>query len=116
MNARLLKNLKYAAAFPILISAFIITSVQAAQAETLFLFRSPGATLPAPGDISRIIQQKIMKRDEKGNLMIQCGSARFTVAYNETADRFKPSGQQQYQQREHTAIINGISLTASLSF
>ena len=57
-----------------------------------------------------------MKLDEKGKIMIQCGSARFNVAYNEPTDRFKPSEKQQNLQREHTAIINGISLTASLYF
>jgi hypothetical protein len=116
MNVRLLKNLKYAAAYPILISVLIVTSVQATQAEALFLFRSPGATVPSPGGSPRIFQQKILKIDEKGDLLIQCGSARFTVAYNEPTDRFKPSEQQQNPQRERTAIINGISLTASLYF
>jgi hypothetical protein len=117
MKARLLKNLKFAAACPILISAFIVTSVQAVQAEALFLFRSPDASVPAPGGTPRAFQQNIpLKLDEKGDLLIQCGCARFTVAYNEPADRFKPSDQQQNPQRERSSGINGISLTASLSF
>ena len=117
MNARLLKNLKYAAACHILISAFIATSIQAAQAEELFLFRSPGATIPPSGDAPRTIQQKNpLKPDKKGGLLIQCGSARFTVAYNAPLDQFDPSEQQQNSKREHNATINGISLTASLSF
>jgi len=117
MNTRLLKNLKkYAAACPLLISAFIVTSVQAAQSEELFLFRSPEAATPARGGDARFLQQKILKLDEKGDLLIQCGCARFTVAYNDPADQFKPSEQPQYPQRERIATINGISLTASLSF
>lgn len=117
MNTRLPKNLKkYAAAFPLLISALIVTSVQSAQSESLILFRSPEAAIPARGGDLRIIQQKILKLDEKGDLLVQCGCARFTVAYNAPADQFKPSEQQQNPSRERTAAINGISLTASLSF
>jgi hypothetical protein len=117
MNARLLNNLKYAAAYSILISSFIATSVQAEQAEALFLFRSPAATIPAPVGTPRTIQRNIpLKLDQKGDLLIKCGSARFSVAYNEPADQLKPSEKQQFKQREHNAIINGISLTASLSF
>jgi hypothetical protein len=117
MNTRLLKDLKYAAIYPILASAFIVTSIQAAQAETLLLFLSPTVTVqPLPVSSSRIFQQKKLKLDEKGDLLIQYGSARFTVAYNEPIDQFKPSEQQQYPQRERTAVINGISLTASLTF
>ena len=117
MNARLLNNLKYAAACPILISAFIVTSVQAAQAEAIFLFRAHAATVPARGDGSRAFRKDFpLKLDEKGDLLIQCGGARFTVAYNSPLDQFTPSEQQQSPQREHSSIINGISLTASLTF
>jgi len=110
MKARLLKNLKYAAACPILIAAFIVASLQAAQAEELFLSRSSGGS---PSTIRRNIPLKL---DEKGDLLIQYGGARFTVAYNSPLDQFTPSEQQQNPQREHNSIINGISLTASLSF
>jgi hypothetical protein len=117
MSARLLKNLKYAAAYSILVSVFIVTPVQAAQTDALFLFRSPGAAIPAHGGTPRTVKLNIpLKLDEKGDLLVQCGCARFTVAYNEPADQFKPSGQQQFQQRERSSNINGISLSASLSF
>ena len=116
MNTRLLKNLKYAAALPILISTFIVTSVQAAQAETLLLFLSPEITVPVAAAPPQIIKQKKLKLDEKGDLNIQFGSARFIVAYNEPLDQFKPSEQQQNPQREHSSSINGISLTARLYF
>jgi hypothetical protein len=117
MNSRLLKNLMYSAAYPILMSAFVVTTVQAAQVEALFLPRPPEATIPAHGGTPRTIQRNIpLKLGEKGSLLIQCGCARFTVAYNEPADQFKPSEQQQFQQRERSSNINGISLTASLSF
>jgi len=117
MKTRLLKTLKkYSAACTLLISTFIVTSVQAAQPEALFLFRSPLAAIPAWGGDARIIQPKILQLDEQGDLLIQCGCARFILAYNEPADQFKPSEQQQIQQRERSATINGISLTASLTF
>lgn len=117
MNARLLKNLrKYAAAFPLLISSFIVSSVQTAQSEALFLFRSPEAAIPPQGGDARINQQKMLRLDDKGDLLIQCGCARFIVAYNAPADQFKPSEQQPNPTRERTAAINGISLTASLTF
>jgi hypothetical protein len=117
MNAPLLKTLKQTAAFALLISAFIVSSVPAARAEALFLFRSPDAAAPGHGATPRAIQQKtLLKLDEKGDLLIQCGCARFTVAYNAPADKFKPSEPQQYLQREHGTAFSGISLTASLSF
>lgn len=118
MNARLLKNLKkYAAAYPLLISAFMLAYVPAAQAEAIFLFRSPDATVPFPGDSPRTSKKNIpLKLDEKGDLLIQYGSARFIVAYNAPADQFKPWEQQQNPARERTASINGISLTARMSF
>jgi len=117
MSTRLLKNLKkYAAACLLITSAFIVTSVQTAQSEELFLFRSPEAAIPTRGGDARFLQQKILKLDEKGDLLIQCGCARFIVAYNDPADLLKPSEQPQFPQRERTATINGISLTASLTF
>ena len=118
MSTRLLKALKKYAAIcpPLLISAFITTSVQAAQPEALFMFRSPTAAIPAWGGDARIIQPTILKLDGKGDILIQCGCARFLLAYNEPADRLKPSEQQQIQRRERSATINGVSLTASLYF
>ena len=117
MNARLPMNLKkFAAVCPLLISAFIVTPVQAAPSETLFLFRSPDAVTATRGSVTRNNQQGLLKLDEKGDLLIKYGGARFTVAYNDPADLLKPSDQPQYPQRERTATINGISLTASLSF
>jgi len=117
MNTRLLKDLRHTAAIPLLITVLIAASAPAARAEAIFLFRSPTAPAPDPSGSSRAMQQKnLLKLDEKGDLLIQCGSARFTVAYNAPADRFKPSEQQYNPQREYVANINGISLTASLSF
>ena len=116
MKSRMLKYLKYIAACPILIVAFFTTSVQKVQAETIFLFQSPEVTTPSPAGISRSIQQKILKLDNNGDLLIQCGKARFTLAYNDPADQLKPSDQQYNPQRERTATINGISLTASIYF
>ncbi len=62
-------------------------------------------------------QQKLqLKLDDKGDLLIKCGCARFVVAYNSPTDQLKPGEQQGYYQREEVAAINGISLTASVSF
>ena len=116
MKSLLMKKLKDAAAYPLFISAFMIVSVQEARSEALYLLLSPGITVPVAVATTRSIQQKKLKLDENGDLLIQCGNARFTVAYNEPADQFKPSEQQQNPQRAHTATINGISLTASLTF
>jgi hypothetical protein len=117
MNSRMLKTLKYAAAYHLLICTVFITSVPVAQAEALFLFRSPDATVTDGAGTSRSIQQTpLLKLDEKGDLMIQCGNARFTIAYNSPADQFKPPGQQYSPQREYSAPVSGVSLTASLSF
>ena len=85
--------------------------------RNVLLFRSPDTAAPVSGDISRDIPQKSFWRvDEKGDLLIQCGSARFTIAYNAPVDQPKPSGQQYSPQREFNTPIIGISLTASLSF
>jgi hypothetical protein len=116
MNPRLLKTLKYAAAYLLLPSAFFITSVQPARSEELYLFLSPEITVPVAAASPRSIQQKKLKIDEKGDLLIQYGGTRFTVAYNEPEDQFKPTEQQKYPQRDRSAAINGISLTASLYF
>ncbi len=117
MTTLLLKYLKYSAAFPLIISAFIVISARSARAEAIFLFRSPVATAPGSARIPRDIQQNsFLKLDQKGDLLIQCGGTRFTVAYNTPADQFKPSEQPSNPQREYTSNINGISLTASLSF
>jgi len=79
------------------------------------LFRSPAATAqastPPPNQ-----QKALLKVDEKGDLLIQCGCTRFTFAYNAPVDQLKPSDQPSYPPRELTPNINGISLTASLAF
>jgi hypothetical protein len=117
MNARMLKDLTYTAAYSLLIFTFLITSVPAAQAETLLLFRSPETAAPGPNGIPRDIQEKnFLKLGEKGDLLIQCGSARFTIASNAPVNQFKPSGQQYNPQREFNTPIIGVSLTASISF
>lgn len=117
MNDRLLRNLKYAVACSLFISVLITTAAAHAQPETLFLFRAPGDVSPASTVASRTMQQRhLLKLDEKGDLLIQYGKARFTVAYNAPTDQFKPSEQRYNPQRDSAATINGISLTASLSF
>jgi hypothetical protein len=117
MGARVLKHLLCAAAYVLFISAFIITPVPAAQAEALFLSRAPEVTT-STSNSPRALQQKILlKLDEKGDLLIQCGCARFTVAYNAPAGQFRPPEQQYIQQRENiSGFFNGINLTASLLF
>ena len=117
MNARLLKSLKYAAVFPLLVSAFIVIPAPPARAESIFLFLPPVVAPPESAGTPRAIQQKsLLKLDDKGDLLIQCGSTRFTVAYNTPADQLKPSEQQSSPQRESIANKNGLILTASMSF
>jgi hypothetical protein len=58
-----------------------------------------------------------LKLDENGDLLIQLGKTKFTVAYNAPSDLLKPSDQRQNLQfGNETSAINGISLKASLSF
>lgn len=116
LSARLLNHLKYPLRSALLILAPIFMTAPSAWAEAIFLFRSPSATAqhtPAPSANPR---KSLLRLDEKGDLLIQCGCARFTVAYNAPIDQLKPSEQQQPAQREPNTNINGISLTASLAF
>ncbi|MDA8413194.1 MAG: hypothetical protein M0023_05325 [Desulfobacteraceae bacterium] len=115
MSARLLKNLKYSAVYPIVVSLFMVASAPSVRAEALYLPRP--AETPKPAGSHHTNKQKIqLKLDEGGDLLIQCGCARFIVAYNSPTDQFKASEHPQNPQAERNAAINGISLTASLSF
>ncbi len=117
MSDRILRNYRHSVVCCLIISAILIAAVPIVQAETLLLFRSPETATPAPGDISRDIPQKSFFRvGEKGDLLIQCGSARFTIASNSPVNRTKPSWQQYGLQRDFNTPIIGVSLTASLSF
>ena len=116
MNTRLLNHLKYAAIYPLLIAIVFITAVPSAQAEEVFLFRSTDATTTNSVEMSRSLRQEAMlKFDNKGNLLILCGSARITVAYDVPADPVKPSCQYDAQRGPITPVI-GISLSLSLTF
>jgi len=116
MSARLLKHLKYPLRPALLIVALILTAAPSAWAEAIFLFRSTSATTQHTPASSGNPRKSLLRLDEKGDLLIQCGCARFTVAYNAPIDQFKPSEQQQPALREPSTNINGISLTASLAF
>ena len=117
MKKRLLKILKFVAAPPLLITLFIAAPLTSAYAEELSLFRSPESGVHGSGNLLPTIkQQNHLRVDKKGDLLIQYGKAHFTVAYNEPADQFKPSGQQYNPQRGQNAVIIGISLTATLAF
>jgi hypothetical protein len=117
MNTRLLMNLKNVAVYSLLITAFVITSVPTAQAESIFLFRSADVTPSNSGEFPRTTQQKsILELDEKGDLLIQCGNARFSVAYNAPADPFKQTWHQYDTQRGYIEPITVIILSAKLSF
>jgi hypothetical protein len=105
------------AAISILASALVSMPATPASAEALVLFRSPEKIAASPDDNPANNRQRFrIKLDEKGDFMIQRGYARLVVAYNSPADQFKPEEQQRIPQRDVIAAINGISLTATLSF
>ena len=116
MNTRLLICLKYVAVYPLLFATLFIISVPVAQAEEVLMFRSRDVTITDSIEMSRSIRQKaILKFDEKGNLIILCGSARFTVAYDASADPVKPSCQFDAQRGSISPVIS-VSLSVSLAF
>ena len=116
MTARLLEILKLVAVHTLLIAAFLGTAVPGARGEPLVLFQDP--TPGAMADNAALAARKntILKFNEKGNLLIQCGGTRFTLSYTPPVDRFKPTEQRNTPQHDMAAAINGISLTASLNF
>jgi hypothetical protein len=117
MSTGMFKNYRYTSVSCLFISMLLVAAVPAVQAETVLLFRSPDRAAPVPGGVSRDIPQKSFWRvGEKGDLLIQCGSARFTIASNAPVNQPKPAGQQYSPQREFNTPIIGVSLTASLSF
>jgi hypothetical protein len=117
MSDRILKNCRYCTVCCLFISTLFIAAVPVVQAETILLFRSPETAAPGPRDISRDIPQKSFWRvGEKGDLLIQCGSTRFSIASNAPVNRTKSSWQQHSPQREFNTPVIGVSLTASLSF
>ena len=117
MRDRIIKNCRYRAVCYLFISTLFIAAVPAVQAESILLFRSPETTAPGFGDISRDNPQKSFWRfDEKGDLLIQCGSAHFTIASNTPVKQTKSSWQLHSPQREFNTPVIGVSLTASLSF
>lgn len=117
MKARHPRTIKSIAAISILASVLVSLSTAPASAEAVVHFRNIEQISPSPDDISIAARQKFrIKLDEKGDLLIQCGCARLVVAYNLPTDQFKPGEQQRSPQRDEFSAINGISLTASLSF
>ena len=117
MKARYPRTIIIIAAISILASALISMPATPASAEALVLFRSPEKIAASlDGNPANDRQRFRIKLDEKGDFLIQCGCARLVFAYNSPADQFKPEEQQRIPQRDVLAAINGISLTASLSF
>lgn len=86
------------------------------SAEALSLFRGPELLSAAPNNTLPPQQDFRMKFDDKGDLLIQCGCARITVAYNSPSDQLRPIERQRNPQRDESAAINGISVVASISF
>jgi hypothetical protein len=118
MSAWLLKSLLHTAVLALLISAFTVTYASNARAEAIFIFRTAGDSHQGTID-ARLTSQRMvfLKLDENGDLLIQLGKTKFTVAYNAPSDLLKPSDQRQNLQfGNETSVINGISLKASLSF
>jgi len=116
MTARLLGILKLVAVHTLLIAVFLGPAVPDAQGEPLILFRGPVPGAMSDNAALAARKNTALKFNEKGDLLIQCGSTRFTLAYTPPVDRFKPTEQRNTPQHETAAAINGISLTASLAF
>jgi len=117
MKARLPRTTSSIAAALILVFALILPAAPANAEETLFLYRSTESISTRPDSPSFPTRRKLpIRLDDKGDLLIQCGCARFVVAYNDPLDQLKPGEQQRTPQRPETVAINGISVTASISF
>ncbi|HBA72453.1 MAG: hypothetical protein A2X82_03205 [Geobacteraceae bacterium GWC2_55_20] len=117
MMARLPRTKSSIAALLILVFALILPAAPANAEEILFLYRGPESISARPEIPSLPARRKFpIRLDDKGDLLIQCGCARFVVAYNDPLDQLKPVEQQRTPQRPETVAINGISVTASISF
>ncbi|MBC7963300.1 MAG: hypothetical protein H7Y05_10190 [Steroidobacteraceae bacterium] len=117
MKARHPRTTSSIAAIPILVSVLISLLATPVWAETeLFLRSAVPLSASSSGNALPALQKLRMKLDEKGDFLIQCGCARFIVAYNSPADQFKPAEQQRKPQREENSAINGFSVVASVSF
>jgi len=84
--------------------------------EILNFYRTPEA--PAPDlTFSTPRLKPTVALNQNGDLQIQYGRTAFIVAYSSPVDRFKPSEQPPAATREQqSSAINGISLTACLTF
>jgi hypothetical protein len=118
MSARLLKRHLHTAVLALLISAFTVTIPSNTRAEAVFIFRTDGPSHPGAVARQPVTQKNAFLRlDENGDLQMQFGRAKFTVAYSAPADLLKPLDQpQNLQFVKDTSAINGISLKASLLF
>lgn len=117
MLTRLVKCLLHSAPLFLLTTA-LIQPVSAFGEEQLEFFRTPD-NLPAPPDLMFRSPRlnATVSLNQNGDLLIQYGRTSFVLAYSPPVDRFKPSEQPAGIQREQQAnAINGISLTASLTF
>ena len=116
MIHRLIPRLKQAVAHTLLTGAFLLTTVLSAQCEELILFHEAD---PVTGvndtdhNSGPIVSLAI---SGNGGLLINIGSARFTLAYTPPMDRFKSTEQQNNPRRDQAASFSGISLTACLIF
>jgi len=117
MKARPPRTKSSFVAILILVFALILPAAPASAEETLLLYRSAESVSARPDIPSLPARRKLpIRLDDKGDLLIQCGCARFVVAYNDPLDQLKPGEQQRAPQRPETVAINGISVTASISF
>ena len=117
MKARHPRTKSRTAALLILALSLVSLSAPANAEQMLFLYRSAEPVSASPGNAHPPARRKLpIRLDEKGDLLIQCGCARLIVAYNDPLDQLKPGEQQRTPQRMETGAINGISVTASISF
>ncbi len=117
MLTRLVKCLLQSAPLLLLTTA-LFHPASAFGEEQLEFFRTPDNITPPSDMMFRTPRlNALVSLNQNGDLLIQYGRTSLVLAYSPPVDRFKPSEQPSAIQREQqVAAINGISITASLTF
>lgn len=116
MKNRLRSHLKLAIVHSLLTAAFTLAVVAEAPCQEMFLFREAGPVTGVSDTIPGREQAVSLTLSGDGGLLIRIGTTSIALSYNPPTVRFKPSEQQNTPRRDQPAPINGICLTASLTF
>jgi hypothetical protein len=116
MIIRLIPHLKLAIAHALLITAVTLAAVAEAQCQELFLFREPDPVTVVGNTAPGREQAVSLTFSGDGGLLIRIGTTSIALSYNPPMLRFKPSEQQNTPRSDQPAPMNGICLTASLTF